>query len=281
MLGKILNLIAPNAPAPVGAEGDHLNDFDVAFIVDTTGSMGAFIDAARQHMVAMLERLTSATATLVNLRTALVEYRDHPPQELSFVTREYGFTSKLTEMQKTIAKLTPSGGGDEPEAVLDGLLSACSKLAWRPHSRRVAILIGDARPHGWSAHDEAPHNACGETVNTVTAAFEEQLIVLYSLGLTPSVDMPFTWLARATGGTYFAAHRGQDAMSALESVLSREFADLDFDRRVREQYLNDPTAMLDDRAVVLECPPARVAASLSRLGRRGLLSLKSPAPALQ
>ena len=36
---------------------DLLNHLDVAFIVDTTGSMGTFIDAARQHMVSMMGRL--------------------------------------------------------------------------------------------------------------------------------------------------------------------------------------------------------------------------------
>lgn len=283
MLGKFLNLISPKVEAPAETMGDHLNDLDLAFIVDTTGSMGSFIDAARRHMVAMLQRLTGAAATPVNLRTALVEYRDHPPQELSFVTREYPFTSELREIQKIIAKLKPDGGGDEPEAVLDGLFSACRHLEWRPHSRRIAILIGDARPHGWAARGEMPHGTCtcGQSFNTATAALEEHLIALYGLGLTPSVDAPFLWLARATGGSYFAAYQGQDAMKALEAVLTREFADLDFDRQVREHYRSYPTATAEDRAAALESQPGRVAASLSRLGRRGLLLLETPKSALQ
>src|SRR5262245_56207319 len=89
------------------APTDPLTHLDVAFIVDTTGSMGPFIDSARQHMVAMLRRLTSDGASPVDLRTALVEYRDHPPQEMSFVTREYGFTHELADVQKVIAGLKP------------------------------------------------------------------------------------------------------------------------------------------------------------------------------
>lgn len=283
MLGKILNLISPNVEAATSTKGDELNHFDVAFIVDTTGSMGAFIDAARQHMVAMLQRLTSTAATPVNLRAALVEFRDHPPQEFSFVTREYGFTSDLREIQRIIAKLKPDGGGDAPEAVLDGLNSACRKLVWRPHSRRTAVLIGDAPPHGWSSSANKPSGscACGETIHTTTAAYEENLIVLYGLGLTQDADAPFEWLARATGGRYFAGHQGQDAMAALEAVLAREFADLDFDRRVLEHVRSNPEATVDDRAAALQCPMGRVAASLSRLGRRRLLSLESPESALQ
>jgi hypothetical protein len=253
-------------------DGDPLNHLDVAFIVDTTGSMGPFIETARQHMVAMLNRLTANSATPVDLRTGIVEYRDHPPQEMSFVTREYGFASALADVQKTIARLAPDGGGDVPEAVLDGLHSSCRNLEWRPHSRRTAILIGDAPPHGWRG--QTPHGpcACGQTVDSTTAALEQSRIVLYSLGLTPAVDPSFTWLARATGGSYFAAYQGQDAMAALESLLSREFADLDFDRSVRNRLLENSEATVDELAATLESPPGRVAASRNRLGRRGLLS---------
>jgi hypothetical protein len=260
-----------------GAAGDPLAQLDVAFVVDTTGSMGPFIDAAREHMVAMLRRLTGGAAAPVDLRTAVVEYRDHPPQDTSFVTREYGFTCGLPEVQEVIAKLKPDGGGDAPEAALDGLHACCRKLEWRPHSRRTAILIADAPPHGW--HGQGPRGkcACGETFDSTTAALEQHRIVLYALGLTASVDAPFTWLTRATGGSYFAAHRGQDAMVELESLLSREFADLDFDRRVRDGQRHNPTATVEELATALDSPPARVAASLSRLGRRGLLSVEERA----
>jgi hypothetical protein len=58
---------------------DALNQLDLAFVVDTTGSMGAFIGAARQHMIALLRSLTDGALTRPDLRLAVVEYRDHPP----------------------------------------------------------------------------------------------------------------------------------------------------------------------------------------------------------
>ncbi|HJZ93185.1 MAG TPA: vWA domain-containing protein [Gemmataceae bacterium] len=259
---------------------DPLNHLDLAFIVDTTGSMGPFIDAARQHTVATLRRLTSDSARPVDLRTAVVEYRDHPPQDMSFVTREYGFTNELPEVQKVIAKLKPDGGGDMPEAVLDGIHSSCRSLEWRPYSRRTAILIGDAPPHGWRG--QTPHGACacGETVDSATAVLEQQRIVLYAVGLTSAADASFMWLARATGGSYVAAHRGHDAIDALEALLAREFAELDFDSRVRDGHRKYPEATVDELAAVLDSLPGRVAVSLSRLGRRGLLAMEPAASAV-
>jgi hypothetical protein len=228
-------------------------------------------------MVTMLRRLSADARTPIDLQIGLVEYRDHPPQDTSFVTREYPFTGDLAAVQKVIAKLKPDGGGDTPEATLDGL-DAASRLPWRPHSRRIAILIGDASPHGWADRAALPRGACacGGTFDSASAALERECIVLYGLGLTRMVDAPFTWLARATGGAYFAAHRGQDVMSALEALLTREFADLDFDRRVRDHGLASPEASADDVAVALGSPPGRVAASLARLGRRGLLNFAEP-----
>jgi hypothetical protein len=225
-------------------------------------------------MVQMLGRLTDDAQAAIDLRIAVVEYRDHPPQDRTFVTREHGFMSDLAAVQKVIAGLKPDGGGDMPEAVLDGLHSSCQRLQWRQQSRRTAILIGDAPPHGWGQHGSAPKGACacGQTVDSATAALEQARIILFALGLTAIVDASFTWLARATGGSYFAAYRGQDAMAALEALLAREFADLEFDRQVRAAHSANPEATVDELAAQLESPPGRVAASLNRLGRRGLLT---------
>ena len=62
-------------------------------------------------------------------------------------------------MQKYIAALSPSGGGDAPEAVFDGLRAA-GVQAWRTHSRRTAILIGAAPPHGFATRGNTPHGEC-------------------------------------------------------------------------------------------------------------------------
>ena len=44
---------------------DALNQVDLAFVVDTTGSMGAFIDAAKRHMVALLRALNVRPAVTI------------------------------------------------------------------------------------------------------------------------------------------------------------------------------------------------------------------------
>ena len=58
---------------------NEINAVDLAFVVDTTGSMGGLIAAAQNQMITMLEELTRAAN--INLWLGVVGYRDHPPQD--------------------------------------------------------------------------------------------------------------------------------------------------------------------------------------------------------
>lgn len=249
----------------------EVNALDLAFVVDTTGSMGAFIQAAQRQMIAMIDAL--AQGGDVALRLAVVEYRDHPPQD-TLPFRAHAFSDNLQVVQKTINKLKPEGGGDGPESVLDGVLAACRKLAWRDHARRLAVLVGDAPPHGvGSAGDGFPRGCpCGETIDSVTAAAEEARVTLYALGLTPAVRDSFGRLSRFTGGDYFDAAQGGAAIDRLQVILQAEFGHLDFDQRLLGLRKAEPALPIDALAERLASSRPAVSAAVSRLGARGLLN---------
>ncbi len=52
------------------------------------------------------------------------------------------------EILKFIETLSANGGGDGPEAVLDGLNESINKVNWREKSLRYIFHIADAPPHG-------------------------------------------------------------------------------------------------------------------------------------
>jgi Mg-chelatase subunit ChlD len=252
----------------------EINALDLAFIVDTTGSMGGLIKAAQQQMITMVNQLLSAAE--VEMRLGVVEYRDHPPQD-TLIFRVYDFTSNLDQAQKAINKLKADGGGDGPESVLDGVLAACQKLEWRPHARRIAVLVGDAPPHGIGAGgDGFPQGCpCGQTIESVTAAAEEARITLYALGLTNSVTDSFTKLSNMTGGEFFAAGQGTKAIERLKAILVNEFGNLEFDRRILAEHQAQADATIDELVERLDSSRPAVSAALSRLGSRGLLQWAS------
>lgn len=269
---------AAKDPKPMTARIVTLNQVDLAFVVDTTGSMGPFIGAARQQMMSTLNSLVDETSVAINLSVAIVEYRDHPPQESSFVQKAHRFTSSLSAVQSVLNGLTPAGGGDQPEAVYDGLRASCDQLNWRSHARRLAILIGDAPPHGTGFRGDQFRDGCpcGLTLEATTAILEEKNVILYALGLTPFVEESFKRLANLTGGEYFSVEQGEAAIRSIKRVLLAEFEDLEFDYQVLDYCDNRHEWTIDHLCLDLNSQRGRVSASLSRLGRRGLLAGRNP-----
>ena len=251
---------------------NEINAVDLSYVVDTTGSMGHLIAAAQSQMVQMLQELTHAAD--INLWLGVVEYRDHPPQD-ALLTRVHPFTNDMKKAQKTIMSLKAQGGGDTPEAVLDGIVAACQELAWWKHSRRLLVLVGDAPPHGLGAPGDAFRDSCpcGETIASVTRLAEEKHITIHALGLTPLVTEAFGEISYLTGGKYFSAQQGEQAIEHLASILKMEFADLQVDRRVLDLQRENANLSIDEMAARLEISRHAVSTSLVHLLSRDLIEV--------
>ena len=251
---------------------DEINAVDLAFVVDTTGSMGGLITAAQRQMIRMLEELTHAAD--IHLHLGVVEYRDHPPQD-TLVYRVYDFTESMKKAQQTINGLDVNGGGDAPEAVLDGIVAACRELSWRKSARRLLVLVGDAPPHGVGARGDGFKDGCpcGETIASVTSLAEEKCVTIHALGLTTAVEVAFTEMSYLTGGKFFSSQQGTQAIEHLATLLRMEFADLDVDRRVLELQQKQPELTIEEMANHLQLSRHAVSTSLVRLLSRDLLEV--------
>jgi von Willebrand factor type A domain len=268
---------------------EALNRVDLCFVVDTTGSMGPFIEAAKRELLAAIDRLRADNA--LDLQVGLVEFRDHPPQDSSFVTRVYPLTGDLRTMQAAINGLRADGGGDAPEAVYDGVHEACTAANWRAHSCRFAMLVGDSPPHGFRA--AAPEEAaargrrrhggygdswadgcpCGLTAHSVAAAAENQGVTVHGLcmGSAPVTLASFAEIAAGTGGQCAPATSAQAVVENIARVLAEEFRELPFDAQVLETVRRQESLEASPIADALGRPRLQVAAALARLGKRGFL----------
>jgi hypothetical protein len=56
----------------------HVNHLDLVFVMDCTGSMGSYIASATSNIRSIVEEIVISEKS--DVRLALVEYRDHPPQ---------------------------------------------------------------------------------------------------------------------------------------------------------------------------------------------------------
>jgi Mg-chelatase subunit ChlD len=115
---------------------------DLAFVLDTTGSMSEEIEAVKSTIRAVAAKLG---ADQTDVRIGLVEYKDRGDAE---VTHAYPFSSDLAAFSRSVARLTAGGGGDYPEDMQAGLSLALDQLQWRPDATaRMLVVIGDAPPH--------------------------------------------------------------------------------------------------------------------------------------
>lgn len=266
----------------------EFNYVDIAFVIDTTGSMGQFIAEAKQHLSRTLEELSKKSG--ISLNAALVEYKDHPPQDPTFITRCVDFTSDFPKMQDEIKKLKESGGGDGPEAVYRGVYDACEELSWRERSSRFILLVGDAPPHAFAvwhkkmfpkgeqlraAGDGFP-NACpsGLDVSSVTAAAEKKGIVVNAICLVGDkyTAASFDAIATGSGGTSNTQAAIGDIIDRIKKMLDDEFQQLKFDQNIFETIEKTKIYDCQELAEKVGSTRQKVAFAISRLGRRGFLN---------
>ncbi|HUU60036.1 MAG TPA: vWA domain-containing protein, partial [Phycisphaerae bacterium] len=116
---------------------------DVAFIIDTTGSMGDEIAKLKQTLEAIHFQVTQMTPT-PDARFAMVVYRDRGD---AYVTKVTPFTDDIQRFAAELRAVTASGGGDEPEDLQEALRRAARDLHWRDDAVKLAFVLGDAPPH--------------------------------------------------------------------------------------------------------------------------------------
>lgn len=121
----------------------HLEPLDVAFAVDSTGSMMSVIEWIKRDVHRMLKAFALISR---EPRIGVTFYRDKGDE---YVTRTCPLTDNGAALSRAIRTARAGGGGDAPEAVLQALAVALRKQPWSrmPNARKVIVLVGDAPPH--------------------------------------------------------------------------------------------------------------------------------------
>jgi len=117
---------------------------EVAFVLDTTGSMSGLIEGAKRRIWSIARRIGEGRPR-PDLRIALVGYRDKGDV---YVTRVHDLTADMDEVYKHLSEFRADGGGDFPEHVSAALADAVDRVSWsKGPALRMIFLVGDAPPH--------------------------------------------------------------------------------------------------------------------------------------
>ena len=120
-------------------EGLQRDGLEVVIALDSTGSMGAVIAAAKAQCQALVRRLRFLVP---QFRAGLVTYDDGARLRAPLTTDE-------VELQRAFDKVAAAGGGDVEEGVDKGIYLAMKQeqVAWSRKAHRAIVVVGDAPPH--------------------------------------------------------------------------------------------------------------------------------------
>lgn len=183
----IKDYIVPGNPGAI-------DNADIAFVVDATGSMGDEISYLKTELLDVINRVKAAHPDRA-LRTASVFYRDEGDE---YVTRKSDFTSNINTTVNFINNQQADGGGDFPEAVHTAVKEAVQQLAWSAKARsKILFLVLDAPPH-------EDYNVLATLQEQVKAAAKKgvRIVPVTASGIDKFTEYLMRQTAIATNGTY-------------------------------------------------------------------------------
>jgi hypothetical protein len=177
------------------------NGLEVVIAFDSTGSMTGEINEVK----AQIHKIgTTMLALVPKTRFSLCTYRDKGD---SYVVKGIPLTSDIRQIEYFLKGVEAGGGGDQPEAVQEGIKWALENNKFRASARKIILIFGDAPPH---AEDQP-------TCLKLAKGFREQdKGVVSTVTCRAGSPMPeFYAIADAGGGEAFLATDSRQIVSQL------------------------------------------------------------------
>ena len=241
---------------------------DLAFVIDTTGSMSDDIAAVKASAVSIINSIFDASRGLANSRVAVVGFNDPVRSStlLSF-TDQVDPEDRKAAALSAINSISVGGGGDFPEYTYSGLRHALdgSAGAWREDaSSRKIVLFGDATakdpelasevfalaadlnvdlPGAAASRGEIEVASITDGVSMMSYLAERDAsgavvpvqIFTVAIGSNPSTRAEYEDIAGRGGGAYFEAAGSSEIVEALLEVINLPIYRIDaVEDRVRE-----------------------------------------------
>jgi len=241
---EVISAPAQQAPPPP-ADPDALRNYRgaVVFVVDTTISMGPYIDRTREALRRVVDRIRD-TAVRDNFRFGMVAFRDHMGgnPRLEYVTRMVSppdMAEASDAILPRLSQLTEARESNEgfDEDSLAGIKLALDEVPWQQYGGRFVILITDAGAR--DAKDPRGQTQMGPEEMRQLAQSEAKQVAVYAIHLkTPEgrnnharAERQYRELTRfgAAGELYYPINEGNlnqfgQTVDALTDALLAQVA---------------------------------------------------------
>jgi len=137
--GETRTVAGPGIERWKDLERIHRSGLEVMVCLDSTGSMGDVIDAAKANVASLVRRLR---ALAPRCRVGLVTYDDGARLRI-------GLTSDEGALERELGRVFAAGGEDYEEGVDKAVMLAFKPetVGWSSKALRVVLVVGDAPPH--------------------------------------------------------------------------------------------------------------------------------------
>ena len=218
---EIANVLARYGDFGSGSTVTANGAVDIAFVIDTTGSMGSAIGSVKAAATQLVNTVSAQTASA---RFSLVDYRDFAsrtgaaydyPSKL-----DQDFTSDAATINGAIQSLALGYGGDLPETMFSGIVTAYD-LAWRPGAKKMVIVLADAR----ALSPEPFTNLTGIDIVLRSLAIDPVEIHVVDVGSATTAELQD--IATRTNGGIYRTSPSQAATqiaAAIDVSLKRPYA---------------------------------------------------------
>ena len=229
---------------PVISKGDIVFDFDLS------GSMGDDIDAMK---AAADDIMSQISAMGIDAAFGVVSFVDYPHYyNYCGYADDYGdaadgdyawkvdheITSDMASIASTINGLNIYYGVDSPQDYSRALYET-QFLSWRPNSKRIVVMMGDAPGHDCDFYsptsygvDPGRDEIAGtsddldyETVVSEIASSSIQVVAINS-GTTSDAAKNFQYMAAETNGRYFEASEVSEIPQAIVDLIGEVFSSI-------------------------------------------------------
>jgi hypothetical protein len=191
---------------------------EVAFVLDTTGSMGPLIEGAKRKIWSIATAIIDCSPE-AEIRMGLVAYRDIGD---TYVTKKFDLTTDIQDLYGELLHFKAQGGGDWPESVNEALFVAVTKLSWSPgrNTTRIIFLVGDAPPHMDYPQDMKYPD--------VMRLARQQGIVVNAVQAGTARDTERYWreIAQMGHGEYIPIPQNGGEVSMIESPYDRDIIEM-------------------------------------------------------
>lgn len=191
---------------------------DLVLMFDTTASMSPYLEQVRRKLSDLAGEVFQSVK---NTRIGVIAYVDYDNYDSTNVTKVKDLTDDISSVKHFLENVVPIGGHDIPEAVEEALFEA-NQLSWRIGSRRAAVLVGDAPPHG--VVDAKSECRYGHFYVDEARNLAQKGIHVYTVqcGNYEATQRAFQLIANETDGKHLFLENSDDLVELLVAISMKE-----------------------------------------------------------